>query len=98
MGVWVLARGLVWLGCLPSLPVVASFTTKFNEICFYLALHKWRKKTTTVLDRLLLHFGGEPEGSLGGLEWREPSFLTMLCSCYLSDDETFALGDGGLKG
>ena len=45
-----------------------------------------------------VHFGGEPEGSLGGLEWSDPSFLTMLCSCYPSDDETFALGDGGLKG
>ena len=55
-------------------------------------------KTTTVLDLLLLYFGGEPEGSLGGLEWSDPSFLPMLCSCYLSDDETFALGDGGLKG
>ena len=56
-----------------------------------------KKRRETVL-ALLLYFGGEPEGSLGGLEWREPSFLTMLCSCYLSDDETFALGDGGLKG
>ena len=45
-----------------------------------------------------VQLGGEAEGSIGGLEWSDPSFLTMLCSCCPSGDETFALDEGGLEG
>ena len=103
-GVWVLAWGLVGLGCLPS-PFGCRILNNPVQFCFCcLALNKKKQKTNDDDDGglrpsiLRRQFDGEPEGSLGGLEWREPSFLTMLCSCYLSDDETFALGDGGLKG
>ena len=51
-----------------------------------------------IFDLWSIQLGGEAEGSIGGFEWSDPSFLTMLCSCCPSGDETFALGEGGLEG
>jgi len=59
---------------------------------------KRKKDRAAIFDLWRIQLGGEAEGSTGGLEWSDPSFFTMLCSCCPSGDETFALGDGGLEG